>query len=128
MSDNPYGLHKVTPYLVVPDVRRLIAFTQALFGAKLRGHPHYKDNGGIEHAEVTIGDSTIMMGEAENNGSATLYVYVDDCDAAFEKAQKIGGTVLQEPKDYPHGDRLAGIQDPLGNGWWLAQHVCVNAA
>lgn len=53
-KQNPFGLHTVTPYLVVADVERLILFLQEVFSAELRGDIHYRDNGAIKHAEVTL--------------------------------------------------------------------------
>jgi len=44
----------------------------------------------------------------------TAYVYVDDCDAAAEKAKALGGQVLNPPSDIPEVGRFAVIADPHG--------------
>lgn len=125
-ASNPFGLHTVTPYLVVEDVTALIGFLETVFGATLRGDPHHRDDGSVMHAEMVIGDSVVMMGEPTGNvgkASATLYTYVDDCDATFELALASGGTEVMKPADQPHGDRYGGVKDPCGNTWWVTTHI-----
>ncbi|MBT8236248.1 MAG: VOC family protein [Bacteroidia bacterium] len=127
MSDNlnPFGLHRVTPYLIVSGVSSLIPFLQNVFGAELRGEPKMRDDGSVMHAEVSIGDSVIMMGEPTEEIKAipgSLYVYVPNCDQAYERALSEGGTSVMEPRDFPHGDRYGGMQDPSGNLWWIVTH------
>lgn len=124
-NSNPFGLHTITPYLIVPRVAELIQFLSELVGASQRGECHLRDDGSVKHAEVLIGDSVVMMGEPTHEypaAPATLYTYVDDCDAAFARALELGATSVLEPADYPHGDRYGGIRDLSGNTWWLATH------
>ena len=42
------------------------------------------------------------------------YVQVDSADAAAERAQKAGGTIVNGPMEVPGGDRIAQIVDPQG--------------
>lgn len=50
------------------------------------------------------------------------YVYVDDLDAAIQRATEHGGALHTAP--YPEGDlRVARISDPDGNVIGLWQHV-----
>ena len=79
----------------------------------------------IQHARVRVGDSPIMMGEPVGDITpmpATLYVYVDDPDAAYERALKAGAISVRAPADQFYGDRNAGVQDASGNQWWMAAH------
>lgn len=125
-DSNPFGLHTVTPYLIVPEVARLIEFLIELFGAKQRGDKQLRGDGSVQHAEVQIGDSVVMMGEPTGDftaAPATLYTYVDDCDATFAKAIELGATAVIEPENYPHGDRYGGIKDASGNTWWVVTHM-----
>lgn len=122
---NPFGLHTVTPYLVVEDVEQVLAFVKNILGATPRGEPRRRDNGSIMHAEVLIGDSVVMMGEPMDNSGPSpgmLYVYVPDCDHAHAKALAAGATEVMPPADYPHGDRYGGVRDGGGNVWWLVTH------
>lgn len=125
-AQNPFGLHTVTPYLIVEDVSTLIQFVQRVFSAESRGDPRYREDGSVQHAEMKIGDSVIMMGEPMDEIGpmpATMYLYVSDCDATYKKALAAGGTVVLEPDNYPHGDRYGGVRDPVGNIWWIVTHI-----
>ena len=125
-SQNPFGLHTVTPYLVVHDVAGVLAFVKDVFHAELRGDPTYRDDGTIQHAEIKIGDSVVMMGEPLDDFTpmpATLYTYVDDCDATYEAALAAGAKSVLEPADYPHGDRYGGVSDRSGNIWWVVTNI-----
>ena len=52
---NPFGLHTITPYLVVEGVLTLIQFLQDVFDAESRGDPRLREDGSVEHAEVITG-------------------------------------------------------------------------
>jgi len=83
-------------------------------------------DGSVRHAEVRIGDSHVMMGEAGGEWTpmpAGIHLYVEDCDAIYRRALQAGGTSLREPADQFYGDRSAGIKDPCGNSWWIATHI-----
>ena len=121
----PEGHHTVTPYLVVEGVARLIDFLKQAFGAeeKLRMP---RPDGTVMHAEVRIGDSTVMMGEPMGEWTpmpGMLHLYVDDTDSMYRRALQAGATSLSEPADQFYGDRTAGVQDPSGNRWWIATHM-----
>src|SRR4051812_26248963 len=111
--------HTVTPYLVVKDVARLIEFLVAAFGAKERIRLPRAD-GTIMHAEVTIGDSIVMMGEPTGEIGlmpASLYLRVEDADAAYSAAIAAGGRSVAGPKDQPHaGERYGGGEGTRGGG------------
>jgi len=115
----PEAYHAVTPYLVVRGVRKLIEFLKQAFDAK---ETEFVDMGnGHVHAEVRIGDSIVMMGEAEP-APASLYLYVNDVDATYKRALQAGAASRSEPTDHFYGDRSAGVTDPCGNTWWIATH------
>jgi PhnB protein len=120
----PAGYHTVTPYLAVPDAQALIDFVVKVFDAKEREVIRQPD-GRIRHAEVQIGDSIIMLGSTSSTfgtATATLYVYVDDADARYQKALDAGATSISEPTDQFYGDRHAGVKDPNDITWWVATH------
>ena len=121
----PDGYQTVTPYLVVRDVAGLIAFLEQVFGAKDKELMEGSD-GSIMHAEIRIGDSPIMMGEANEEYPpmpSMLHIYLEDVDDAYQRALAAGATSLREPRDEFYGDRTAGVQDAYGNQWWMATHV-----
>ena len=127
MSVNPIpdGYQAVTPYLIVDGAAALLDFVRDAFSAEERLRME-QPNGTIGHAEVAIGDSVIMLGDAGEEWQAMpafIHLYVDDCDAVFDKALEAGGTPVREPANQFYGDRSATVRDPLGNMWGIATHV-----
>jgi uncharacterized glyoxalase superfamily protein PhnB len=85
-----------------------------------------RPDGGVMHAEVKVGDSKLMMGEPMGDWKAkpcSLYLYVEDVDAVYQRAIQAGGTSVREPSDQFYGDRTGGVIDPSGNYWGIATHV-----
>jgi PhnB protein len=120
----PDGYHTVTPYLTVQGVSKLIDFLKQAFEAREIERMTQPD-GTIMHAEVRIGDSVVMMGEARDQWKpvpGAIYLYVNDTDAVYKRALRAGATSLMEPADQFYGDRSAGVKDPSGNYWWIATH------
>jgi uncharacterized glyoxalase superfamily protein PhnB len=120
----PEGYHSVTPYLVVQGVPTLLDFLKHAFDAtEIMRMP--RADGAIMHAEVRIGDSIVMMGEATGEFQpmpASIHLYVHDADATYQRALQAGATSTMEPADQFWGDRHAGVMDPVGNRWWIATH------
>lgn len=121
----PKGYHTITPYLVVQGAAQFIDFLKQAFGAEeiLR---MAQPDGTIMHAEVKIGDSGVMLGEAGGENKpmpAMLHLYVEDMDGAYRRALQAGATSLREPADQFYGDRIGGVRDSFGNQWWLATHI-----
>jgi uncharacterized glyoxalase superfamily protein PhnB len=78
------------------------------------------------HTEVKIGDSIVMMGAPMEAGKAkpcSLYLYVGDVDAVYQRAVQAGGTSVREPSDQFYGDRTGGVTDPCGNYWGIGTHI-----
>ena len=119
----PDGFHTVTPYLVVPGVSTLLDFLKQAFDAQELLSPMLRADGSVGHAEVKIGDSIIMMGEPMGDMQpmpCSLYLYVQDADAVYQRALQAGATSLMEPADQFYRDRSAGVQDTVGNQWCIA--------
>lgn len=125
-EENPFGLHTITPYLLVADVPRLVDFIKEVFGGTLRGDIQFREDGSVSHAEIKIGGSVLMMGTPMEDliaMPAGFYVYVDYCDTIYHRALVARGLSVLEPKDYPHGDRYGGVKDFAGNLWWIVTHI-----
>lgn len=120
----PEGYHSVTPSLNVQGAAKLIDFAKRVFGAQETFRMPGPD-GAVMHAELKIGDSVVMLGEAlrEPPTKASLYVYVKNVDTTFKQAIAAGATPLSEPSDMFWGDRVGRARDAFGNTWGIAQHV-----
>ena len=124
----PEGYHSVTAALVLDDTATAIAWYERVFGAKEIAR-NLGPEGKIIHAEIVIGDSRVMLNDAMMGaksaatlgGSPTsLWVYVTDCDAVFDRAIVAGGKATMTPSDMFWGDRFGAVTDPFGYRWSIA--------
>jgi uncharacterized glyoxalase superfamily protein PhnB len=125
MTDSQDTYRTVTPYLVVSDADTELAFLKAAFGATEVECQRNPDNQ-VMHAEMKIGDSLVMLGQAGGRWTprpAALYLWVDDVDATYARALRAGATSESEPEDKPYGHRNAGVIDQNGITWWIGAPV-----
>jgi len=130
----PDGYHTLTPYFTVRDADRAIEFYKKAFGATERGVMRGPD-GKIAHAELKIGDSILMMGdefpefgslspESPGGGASMgLHIYLEDVDAAFDRAVAAGAKIEMPVADQFWGDRYGRLKDPFGHRWSIATHT-----
>jgi PhnB protein len=124
----PEGYHTITTQLTLDDAPKLIDWYKKALGAQEVSR-HVGPDGKIMHAEIKIGDSRVMVNDAVMGGKgpkaiggspASLWVYVDDADALFNKAVAAGGTVRMPLADQFWGDRCGAVVDPSGYTWTIA--------
>jgi PhnB protein len=115
------GHQTATPYLGVQGAAELIDFMKDVFGAEEISRMPMPD-GSVGHAELKVGDSVIMTGDAGEFKPMVL-LYVLDVDATYRRALAAGATSLREPADQSYGDRNAQVKDPLGNIWFIATPI-----
>ena len=121
MAHKPDGYTDLAPYLLVRDAEAVLSFCETVFGAE-RLRVFSNESGGILHAECRIGDSVLMMGEAEGP-PAMLHLYLDDPDAAFDRAIAAGAEVIQPMMEKGDGDRRGGLRAPDGTQWFVARQL-----
>ena len=127
----PEGYHTVTPQLTLDDAGQAIEWYKKALGAKELGRAVGSD-GKVLHAELQIGDSRVMVNDAYMGGKgpralggspAALWIYVEDCDALFNRAVAAGAQVLGQMgamADQFWGDRSGTFTDPHGYRWTIA--------
>jgi|SRR5690554_2535300 len=116
----PENHQTIMPYLVLKDVRGFIRFALQTFDAEILSE-HLDESGRVMHAEIKIGDSMVMIGEANeiwNVNNAGMFIYVEDADKTFQLALKNGAESIMELTNQEYG-RSGGIKDPFGNIWWI---------
>ena len=110
----------VTPYITVHQPVELIDFLTNAFDAI----EHFRATGtaGGMHAELSIGDSIVMLGGAEHiePKPTAIHLYVPDVDRVYERALQAGGKSLMPVTDLPYGERSGGVEDSQGNRWYIA--------
>jgi PhnB protein len=114
-----HALRTVTPFLHSRDVRGYIAFLVRAFGAS-EEVVHELPGGVIPYARARVGDAAIEFGTADPTPGA-LCLYVADPDAVYEQAVAAGAKALSPPVDQPSGDRMAFVEDVLGNQWYITR-------
>ena len=109
------------------DAGKMIDWLGEAFGFTV--HAKYMDGGAVSHAQLALGSSMIMLGstrddaygkmvgESGSNGGKSIYVAVDDADAAYARAKVAGAKILEEPTDRDYGSREFICADPEGNVW-----------
>lgn len=130
----PDGFHTLTPHLTVRDATRAIEFYKKAFGAEVL-HVAPAPGGKVMHAALRIGDSILMLNDefpeyggslappATGGSGVALHIYLENVDAAFERAVSAGATVKMPLMDQFWGDRYGTLMDPFGHKWSLATHT-----
>ena len=120
----PEHLHTVTPRLALSDGAAGIDFYKAAFDAKELGERYHMPDGTLVHAELLIGDSVVMVKDAQDDEfNALLCTYWPDVDAAWDRAVRAGAEVIYPLADQFYGERGGRLGDPFGNQWMLAARI-----
>jgi PhnB protein len=129
----PDDYPRVTPYLYIDGANAAIDFYCSVLGASERMRiPAPEET--VGHAELEIGDSVIMLADANpemdvrspksvGGTPMALHVYVDDVDTVFGKALDAGAKQLRPVENQFYGDRSGQFEDPFGHRWNVATHV-----
>lgn len=123
----------LTPHLAVKNADQALEFYAKAFGAD-ENVRFVMPDGTIAHAEMKLGDTIFTLGEAmpayqqeapDPNGPVQVGLtwFVPDVDEAFAKAVNAGATVVTEPSDQFHGDRVGIIRCPFGHRWIIGTHM-----
>src|SRR5688572_27934823 len=127
----PQGYQTVTPALTLDNAAQAIEWYKKALGAEEVSRATGPD-GKIMHAEIRIGNSLIMLNDAMmgsqgpkalGGSPASLWLYVDDCDALFNRALAAGAHVygggMGQMQDQFWGDRAGTVTDPHGYSWTM---------
>jgi hypothetical protein len=120
----PEHLHTVTPRLALSDGAAGIDFYKAAFDATELGERYHMPDGTLVHAELRIGDSVVMVKDAQDDEfKALLCTYWPDVDAAWDRAVRAGAEIIYPLADQFYGERGGRLGDPFGNQWMLAARI-----
>jgi len=128
----PEGFHTITTVLTLDNASDAIDWYKKGLGAEEISRFTGPD-GKIMHAELRIGDSRLMLNDpvmggkgpkATGGSPASLWIYVNDCDALFNRALGAGAEVfggeMGRMTDQFWGDRCGTLTDPHGYKWTIA--------
>ncbi len=117
----------IMPMISTPDLPRLQAFYEGLFGA--HETQRYPAEGDVFFVGLQAGDADLGLvampatRTGEDGQRLLLSVAVDDVDGLLDTVRRLGGTVLAPPTDMPWGQRVGHILDPDGNTVNLTQQL-----
>jgi PhnB protein len=125
---------EVIPYLCIKGAAQAIEFYKAAFGARERMARITDGSGRVGHAEIEIGESTLMMADEhpehtfvspQTLGGAHMQfvVNVSDVDAMVKRAVGAGGRLTRPVANQFYGHRSGEITDPFGYRWTLSTKI-----
>jgi len=114
----------VIPVLIYPDVREAVDWLSTAFGFVERlqiGENH--------RSQLSFGDGAVILGDVRGErrpprpGEVThsVMVRVTDARAHCEHARAHGARILEEPTDFPYGERQYLAEDPAGHQWTFSE-------
>jgi uncharacterized glyoxalase superfamily protein PhnB len=114
----------VVPVLIYPDVREAVDWLSTAFGFVERlqiGESH--------RSQLSFGDGAVILGDVRGErrpprpGEVThsVMVRVTDARAHCEHARAHGARILEEPTDFPYGERQYLAEDPAGHQWTFSE-------
>src|SRR5437660_7348807 len=97
----------LTPYIAVVDTPRALDWYDEVFAARRSGDFVVDPDGKIGHAELEIGDATLMLGEDRHPGAkapgSSIFILVPDADATVRLAVTRGAELERPVADEPYG-------------------------
>lgn len=128
------SIQSLTPYLIVKNAREAIAFYGRAFGAEEVFRLTDPNDGRIGHAELKLGESTVMIADEYPDFGAlspdtiggspvTFHLATSTVDANLARAVGSGAVVLRAAADQAYGERVAMVVDPFGHRWMLSQKI-----
>jgi PhnB protein len=133
----PPNREGLIPHLVCSPCTEALKFYEQAFGAKATPCLFAPDGKRVMHAEMLIDGKVVFLADdfpeycsgasqtaiALGGTPVTIHRYVEDCDAALQRAVDAGATVKMPATDMFWGDRYAVVTDPFGHCWSFATHV-----
>jgi uncharacterized glyoxalase superfamily protein PhnB len=115
----------VIPELAYPDVRAAVDWLVGVLGfiERVRIGPDHRaqltfgEKGSLIVADATHGRSIPTGGDP----AQSVMLRVGDVASVCERVRTNGGAIVQEPKDFPYGERQCTFIDPAGHRWTLTQ-------
>lgn len=117
----------VIPELVYPVVGEAVTWLRDAFGFTIRWVA------GDHRAQLGVGDAAVvvMTLDVRDRGVPTagslsthsVMVRVEDVDAHHARARAHGAHILDEPRDFPYGERQYNAVDLAGHHWTFSETI-----
>jgi PhnB protein len=118
----------VIPYVLVDGAARAIDFYSTVFGAEECGARYTDPRGKVGHAELQIGNSKLMLADAQPDAGYTfspimMLIHVADVDTAVRRAEEAGALLTRPIKNEAYGHRTGMVKDPFGHSWMITAQI-----
>lgn len=126
----------VIPCLMYRDALAAIEWLCRAFGFQEKA-VYRDDDGGVLHAELTLGGGMIMLGTIKDNDYGSLvdqpdqnrgletqspYLVVDEVETLYQRVQDNGGEIVIELSAPDYGGQHFTCRDPEGHLWNLGSY------
>ena len=114
----------VIPELAYRDVAEASAWLCRAFGFAERLRI------GTHRVQLVLGNGAIVVTELRDNATPeadrathSMLVRVEDADSHCDRAAAAGAKILDEPTDYPYGERQYNAEDLGGHRWTFSESI-----
>jgi uncharacterized glyoxalase superfamily protein PhnB len=112
----------IIPVLEYPDVPAAVKWLEEAFGFQVRLRI------GDHRAQLELNGGAIVVSETRSpearfGGGHSVMVRVDSVDAHLARARRHGARIVQEPRDFPYGERQYACLDPAGHLWKFSETI-----
>lgn len=136
MSDGTQDGSTIIPALRYGDAPAAIAWLEQVLGLSAQA-VYPDDDGGIAHAQLTLGRGMVMLGTARDTAFGRLnqlpseaggrvtqstYLVVEDADAVHDRAVAAGAEIVIPLTDEDYGGRDFTCRDPEGHLWTVGTY------
>ncbi|WP_420413413.1 VOC family protein [Roseibium sp.] len=106
--------------ILTEEVAVTAAFYQELLGLTAKFSSDWfanledPDQSGFELG-ILLKDHEIVPETVRHRPSGIILTFVvDDCDAVYNRARRLGADIIEAPRDMPYGQRRMLLSDPAG--------------
>jgi uncharacterized glyoxalase superfamily protein PhnB len=85
---------------------------------------------GTHRVQLVLGNGAMVVTELRDNATPeadrathSMLVRVEDADSHCDRAAAAGAKILDEPTDYPYGERQYNAEDLGGHRWTFSESI-----
>ena len=134
-TPHPHG-STIIPCLRYRDAHAAIDWLCKAFGFEKQA-VYENDSGGVEHAQLTLGNGMVMIGEVRDNefgrhiaqpdeigGRETqcACVIVANCKSHYQQAKAAGAVIVDDYAEKDYGGAGYSCHDPEGHLWYFGSY------
>lgn len=114
MSNN----RSMPPGVIIPELPYLNVLDAADWLCRVLGFKQRLQIGN-HRFQLSFGEGAVVVTQKDKKSdtTCTVMVSVADVDKHYEHAKQSGAQIINQPTDYPYGERQYVVEDPGGHRW-----------